>query len=115
LGGLDGVKEPHLQSWLRHGSDAVDQLRRTPPDPSLKEHNRLSQINVLAQLRHLETYALIQQRMKRNQLRLHGWWFDIAQADVYHYETSQNRFLLIDEAMAAHLVERLKPPSKVRD
>jgi carbonic anhydrase len=33
--------------------------------------------------------------MKTNQLRLHGWWFDIAQADVYRYEPALNQFIVI--------------------
>jgi carbonic anhydrase len=31
-------------------------------------------------------HLLIRDRLEKKQLRLHGWWFDIAQADVYSYE-----------------------------
>ena len=45
---------------------------------------------------HLETYPLIQERMKSNRLRLHGWWFDIGSGNVYSFDESTKRFALID-------------------
>jgi carbonic anhydrase len=39
-------------------------------------------------------------------LRLHGWWFDIKEADVYEYEQSEGRFHLIDETYAVKLLNR---------
>jgi carbonic anhydrase len=45
--------------------------------------------------------------MKQKKLQLHGWWFDIAQPDVYCYETKLNQFVLIDEEEAQLITKRL--------
>jgi carbonic anhydrase len=45
--------------------------------------------------------------VEKKQLGIHGWWFDIAQADVYCYEKDQNNFVLIDENEAKLIIERL--------
>ena len=41
-------------------------------------------------------------------LRLHGWWFELRHADVYAYEDSLSRFVLIDDAQAKRLLKRLE-------
>ena len=61
---------------------------------------------VLEQLEHLKTYPGVQERLSRGNLRLHGWWFDIKEADVYEYEQSEGRFHLIDETYAVKLLNR---------
>lgn len=110
LQGRDAVEPFHLRSWLRHGEDALAKLERNEaPDLSLPRHNQLSQLNVLQQLRNLATYPLVRDRMDAGRLRLHGWWFELKTADVYSYEESQGRFVLIDEAHAERLLERLAP------
>lgn len=107
---IDGVDREcccHLESWLKYGKEALNQVRKgVKINPGLSEHNQLSQVNVLQQMEHIKSYPFIQERLKRKELRLHGWWFDIAHADVYCYEQEQNRFVLIDEAEAKHILEK---------
>lgn len=89
----------HLNSWLQHGEEALRKVREEgyTLDPTLTEHNQISQVNVLQQIEHVKTYPFIQERLEKGELRIHGWWFDIAQADVYCYEPQLHRFVLIDE------------------
>ena len=108
LKGRNSVEPVHLRSWLRHGNGALEKLESTQaPDPSLARHNQLSQLNVLSQLEHLKTYALVRERIEAGRLRLHGWWFELKNADVYAYEDSLRRFVLIDDAVAEGLLKRL--------
>jgi carbonic anhydrase len=96
--GVDRVQCPHMYSWLKHGEGSIQQFNRGfILDPTLAKHNQISQINVLEQIKHLMSYPFIQERVKKKQLRIHGWWFDIAQADVYCYEQEFKRFILMDE------------------
>jgi carbonic anhydrase len=98
---------PALKAWLTHASEALRKLEsgaRMKAD--LAPHNHLSQINVLQQLEHLRSYPIIRQRLDAGTLRLNAWWFDIAQAEVSAYEESADRFVLIDEAEGARLLER---------
>jgi carbonic anhydrase len=108
LTGRDGVEPIHLRSWLRHGGEALDDFSRNPAsDTSLAPHNQLSQLNVLRQIEHLKSYPLVRERVEAGQLRLHGWWFELKNADVYAYEDDAGRFVLIDDKEAERLLKRL--------
>ncbi len=103
------VEPPNLRNWLRHGDAAVDQLQGgLAPDLQITEHNQLSQLNVLLQMEHVKSYPVVKKRIKEGSLGVHGWWFDIAKADVYAYEEKQERFILIDETEAEKILERLE-------
>ena len=106
--GSKALPAPHLHSWLRHAEGALREVREGARMKSdLAVHNRLSQLNVLHQLDHLRTYTVVRERLAAGRLRLHGWWFDIAQAEVLAYEEESQRFVVIDEAEADRLLARL--------
>ncbi len=107
LRGRDAVTSPNLRSWLRHGDKSLKLLKKGIKfGGHLERHNQLSQLNVLEQIEHLKSYPMIQQKMKEGKLKLHGWWFDIKEADVYEYEPSDGQFHLIDGAYAETLIAR---------
>jgi carbonic anhydrase len=98
---------PAFNCWLRHGAGSLRQLEDGASlGNHLERHNQLSQLNVLEQLEHLKTYPVVQERVASGQLRLHGWYFDIKEANVYEYEPSEGRFHLIDESYATTLLNR---------
>ncbi len=100
---------PHLAAWLKHGEGALQKFKQgLVLDPSLSESNQISQVNVLQQMEHIASYPFIRELMKSKKVRLHGWWFDIARADVYAYEKELNKFVLIDENEAKLILERLR-------
>jgi carbonic anhydrase len=102
------VQAPNLKSWLRHGDEALERLQTgNALDTSVAEHNQLSQLNVLLQMEHIMSYPIVKEKMAAGKLGVHGLWFDIAKADVYAYEPDMKRFVLIDEAEAARLLERI--------
>lgn len=106
--GIDNPPCPHLNSWLKYGEESLAQLAQgITLNPSLSKHNQLSQINVLQQMKHVGSYPFIHERIEKGTLRVHGWWFDIAEADVYCFEPSLNQFVLIDEQEAKLILERL--------
>jgi carbonic anhydrase len=109
LKGRNAVEPPHLRSWLRHGEHALEMLEGSRvASPSLTRHNQLSQLNVLSQLDHLRSYQLVRERAQAGRLRLHGWWFELRNADVYAYEDSLGCFVLIDDSHAKRLLSRLQ-------
>ncbi len=98
------IKTPNLRSWLRHGDDALIRLRDGASlDSTLSEHNQLSQLNVLLQMEHVKSYPAVKDRIERGELNVHGWWFDLAGADVYAYQQHDRKFVLIDESMCDDL------------
>lgn len=106
--GVDAPCCPNLESWLQNGTESLNKVRNGfVLDPTLSEANQISQVNVLQQIEHISSYPFIQERLKASKLRLHGWWFDIAQADVFCYEKSVNQFVLIDQKEGNAIIDRL--------
>jgi carbonic anhydrase len=109
---LDGEKRPetpHLHAWLRHAEGALREVQggaRMKPDLSVANH--LSQFNVLHQVEHLRSYPAVQERLKAGRLRVHAWWFDIAQAEILSYDDQARHFVVIDEAEADRIIARLE-------
>lgn len=98
---------PHLKSWLKHGQESLNKVKNGfVIDPTLAPHNQVAQTNVIQQMEHIKTYPFIQDRIERGELRIHGWWFDIAQAAVCCYEKDLNQFVPIDEKEAQLILER---------
>jgi carbonic anhydrase len=107
LNGRTKVEGDHLQAWLTNGEESLKRLEKYGPlNPALAPHNQLSQQNVLQQMDHLRSYALVREREERHQLRIHGWWFDIREAEVYGYEETEKRFRVIDETYAKVINQR---------
>ena len=108
LAGKAVAGAPNLSSWLRHGDGARARLdREGPVGAGIAPHDRLSQLSVLEQIEHIKTYPLVQRGIDEGKLRVHGWWFDIADASVLHYEEADQRFALIDEREGARLIDML--------
>jgi carbonic anhydrase len=100
---------PHLNAWLRHAQGALRRVRngdRMKADLSITNH--ISQFNVLHQLEHLRTYPTVRERLEDGRLRLHAWWFDIAQAEVSSYVDSTRQFVIIDDTEADRILARLE-------
>ena len=98
---IDG---PNLKRWLKHADSSLERMKKEPDWHSeLSPHNRLSKVNVLQQLDNLRTYPEVQDRLKQGTLTLHGWWFDIAEAEVYEYVPEIHRFVVIDETFLKEL------------
>jgi carbonic anhydrase len=93
---------PAVTRWLRHGIPAHTRFLKEPPN-HLSPLNQLSQVNVIQQIEHMKTYPLVKERMAQQKIRLHGWWFDLATADVHYYNAESKRFVIIDNAEAEHL------------
>src|SRR5882672_289195 len=101
LGERQDLKAPHLRDWLKNSEKALQQYQRgSRMKGNLAPHNHLSQLNVLRQLDNLRTYPIVWERLKAGRLRLHAWWFDIAQAEVLTYDEREGQFVVIDEAEA---------------
>ena len=104
--GREKVATPHLKSWLRHAERALERIPdRTAPGAA----DQLSQANALLQLDHLRSYDLVARAEKEGRLRLHAFWFDIANAEVLAHDPEQGRYVPLDEAQAERL---LRPDEK---
>ena len=91
-----------LARWLVHAHASRERLDRSSSiDGSLPPEDRLSQANVLQQLEHIQSYALVAERLTRRELELYGGWFDVERADTYAWRAAEERFIRVDEQFIA--------------
>jgi len=97
--------------WLTYAWPAYknfeQQTQHPHLNPKLSKHNQLSQVNVLEQIVHMKTYPLVQEKIAKGAVRLHGWWFDLATADVHYYHPGRHEFMVIDQYSAKELLASL--------
>lgn len=99
---------PKLESWLNYGKQSLEIVKKGDvPNPLLSLQNQVSQVNVLQQIEHIKSYPFIRERLEKSELRVHGWWFDIAKADVYCYEEEMDQFVVIDGQEGEKILKRL--------
>ncbi|MFL5369464.1 MAG: carbonic anhydrase, partial [Myxococcales bacterium] len=99
--GRDNVAAPHLRAWLRHAERAVEAVHDRSGSDGI---DRVSQANALLQLEHLQTYPVVARAQQERGLRLHAFWFDIANAEVLAYDPDQQRYVPLDEEQAKRLL-----------
>jgi carbonic anhydrase len=106
LYGREKVKTPNLKAWLRHGEKALDALNHDPGFAAgLAAHNRLSQLNVLRQVENLKSYPIIREKLASKKLRVHAWWFELANAAVHCFDPMMEKFVEIDEKKAEQILQ----------
>lgn len=102
VNGRDKISLDYLHAWLRYGEPSY---RKYQEGFRIKNSNHIledevSQINVLQQLEHLQTYSLVAKHLENKTLRIHGWWFDIGGGSVYYYNKKTEQYEIIDEKSA---------------
>lgn len=95
---LDGLRDqesmPHLHEWLELASP-VRKLIETNYQHLTNAEARstaAAEENVLFALENLHTYPMVSARLAAGTLRLHGWFFKIATAEMFAYDPSTQQF-----------------------
>ena len=96
LGGLpNGQSMPHLREWLKLAAP-VSEIIRSQYVHLRDEFVRVdtaAEENVLFGLENLHSYHCVQERLMDGSLRLHGWFFKIATAELFAYDPATKQFL----------------------
>ncbi len=85
---------PHLRDWLNLAAPVLETLKKNYAhlhDPRAREL-AAAQENVLFALDNLHSYSCVQQRLMAGSLRLHGWFFKIATAELFAYDPETRQF-----------------------
>jgi carbonic anhydrase len=89
---------PAVAAWLRYAERARVVVRENYPDlegDALLD--ALIQENVVAQLENLRTHPSVASRLRRGQLTLHGWVYDIETGLITAWQPELQRFVPIHE------------------
>jgi carbonic anhydrase len=85
---------PHLRDWLELAAPVRETL--TKNYAHLHEirarENAAAEENVLFGLDNLHSYPCVQERLADDTLRLHGWFFKIATAELFAYDPDARQF-----------------------
>jgi len=86
---------PHLREWLALAAP-VRQVLQTEYHHLKSPAERTTaaaEENVLFALENLRTYPVVHARLADGSLRLHGWFFKIATADLFAFDPESKQFL----------------------
>jgi carbonic anhydrase len=99
---LDGLPEspetPHLQEWIATAApvrELMDRHYQHLTDRTARITAAAGE-NVLFALENLHTYPAITTRLADGSLRLHGWFFELATAKLFAYDSSAQQFQPIE-------------------
>jgi carbonic anhydrase len=96
-------RTPHLSDWLKLASPVLETLKNDYThltDTSARE-NAAAEENVLFGLDNLHSYSCVQDRLMDGTLRLHGWFFKIATAELFAYDPETRQFTPLVENQVA--------------
>ncbi len=85
---------PHLRDWLKLASPVLETLKKDYAhltEPAAREI-AAAQENVLFGLDNLHSYSCVQERLMNGSLRLHGWFFKIATAELFAFDPETRQF-----------------------
>jgi carbonic anhydrase len=85
---------PHLRDWLNLAAPVLETLKKDYahlPEGHARE-TAAAEENVLFGLDSLHSYPCVQNRLANGTLRLHGWFFKIATAELFAYDPETRQF-----------------------
>ncbi len=85
---------PHLRDWLKLASPVLTTLNNdyTHITENQARQTALAEENVLFGLENLRSYPCVESRLSSGSLRLHGWFFKIATAELFAYDPHTRQF-----------------------
>jgi len=89
-----GGSTPHLRDWLKLAAPVLETLKKDYAHlhaPNERE-TAAAEENVLFGLDNLHSYSCVQERLMDGTLRLHGWFFKIATAELFAYDPETRQF-----------------------
>ncbi|HYG22169.1 MAG TPA: carbonic anhydrase [Verrucomicrobiae bacterium] len=94
---------PHLSRWLELAAPVRETLEKNYSNLTAADHRSTAaaEENVLFALENLHSYPCVQERLADGSLRLHGWFFKIATAELFAYDPETRQFQPIKPPDAA--------------
>ncbi len=91
-------RTPHTRKWLELVKNAKLRAEANLPGPVPREELELlvEQENIVEQMNNLLTYPFVAERRDRGEIRIYGWYYDIAAGFVYNYNPESRIFEKIE-------------------
>jgi len=85
---------PHLRDWLKLATPVLMTMKKDYAHlhDSGERETAAAEENVLFALDNLHSYSCVQERLMDGSLRLHGWFFKIATAELFAFDPETRQF-----------------------
>jgi carbonic anhydrase len=85
---------PHLRDWLKLAAPVLETLKKNYAHlhEARAKETAAAEENVLFGLDNLHSYPCVQDRLMDGSLRLHGWFFKIATAELFAFDPETRQF-----------------------
>jgi carbonic anhydrase len=85
---------PHLRDWLTVAAPVLETMKIDYAHlrETTERETAAAEENVLFGLDNLHSYPCVQERLANGTLRLHGWFFKIATAELFAYDPDSRQF-----------------------
>jgi carbonic anhydrase len=89
-----GDRTPHQRDWLKLAAPVLEMVWKDYGHlpAGVARENAAAEENVLFGLDNLHSYPCVQERLANGSLRLHGWFFKIATAELFAYDPETRQF-----------------------
>src|SRR5271170_831012 len=89
-----GESTPHLRDWLHLAGPVLGTMKKEYAHlkTNAERSTAAAVENVLFGLENLHSYHCVQERLMDGTLRLHGWFFEIATAELFAYDPESLQF-----------------------
>jgi carbonic anhydrase len=85
--------KPHLRDWLDIASPVKTVLERFYADLPEESRFRITEEeNILIQLDNIQTYPFVAEALRKGELYLHGWYYDIGAGLMYAFNPAEDAF-----------------------
>ncbi len=115
-GAMKGLLNPHTEenlpavaSWLKHSHSVLNEVESERATGLINAKNELeiaTKKNILQQMEHLKTYPLVIEKQERNELTIHGWYYELETGKVFIYEPNLKDFISLELALQRALESR---------
>lgn len=85
-----------ISSWVKIATEAkLEVLKELPQAPLKEQLDACAKKSVLISMENLMSFPFIQEKMKSNQLKLFGWFFELEGGKLLEFDFDQKKFLEI--------------------
>lgn len=98
--GVPGLeKQVHLASWIEVAAPVRRLIAENYSHLGCNEEKQRAaeEENVLFALENLKSYPCVEEKLRTGRIRLHGWFFKIANAELFAFDPIQKQFVPLSE------------------
>ena len=90
---IEGIELIHVKNWLKLGKEVKEKvLEKSKEDKNIDIFRLTEKLNIIVQLKNLLTYPEVKRKVLNNEVRLHGWYYEIETGGIEIYNPEINDF-----------------------